>query len=61
VMLHRSGDTAYTNFKDHKGQVWEIHMARQSDGHWRVVEVKDVEQLLEKLQREQQKQMGVSP
>jgi Protein of unknown function (DUF2939) len=61
VLLHRSGDTAYTNFKDHKGQVWEIHMARQSDGYWRVVEVKDVEQLLEKLQREQQKQMGVSP
>ncbi|MDO8433890.1 MAG: DUF2939 domain-containing protein [Candidatus Binatus sp.] len=58
VLLHRSGDTAYTNFTDHKGQVWEIHLARQSDGYWRVIEVKDINQLLEKLQREQQKQLG---
>ena len=56
VLLHRSGDTAYTNFTDHKGQVWEIHLARQADGDWRVVEVKNIDQLLEKLKREEQKQ-----
>ncbi len=58
VLLHRSGDTAYTNFTDNKGQVWEIHLARQSDGYWRVVEVKNIEQLLEKLQRDQQNQFS---
>jgi Protein of unknown function (DUF2939) len=58
VLLHRSGDTAYTDFKDHKGQEWEIHLARGDDGQWRVVEVKNVEQLLEKLQREEDKNLN---
>ena len=58
VLLHRSGDTAYTDFKDHKGQEWEIHLARGDDGQWRVVEVKNIEQLLEKLQREQEKNLN---
>lgn len=56
VLLHRNGDTAYTQFTDHKGQTWEIHLARSPGGFWQVVEVKNVEQLLEKLkQREQQR------
>jgi hypothetical protein len=54
VLIHRNGDTAYTNFRDRDGKVWEIHMARTADGRWQVVEVKNIQQLLEKLQREQQ-------
>ncbi len=53
VLLHRSGDTAYTDFKDLKGREWEIHLARGEDGRWRLVEVKNVGQLLEKLKRDQ--------
>ncbi len=36
VLLHRNGDTAFTDFKDNKGQEWEIHMTRGEDGAWRV-------------------------
>lgn len=50
VLMHHNGDTAYTDFKDNKGQEWEIHLARGDDGYWRVVEVKNIEQLLQKLQ-----------
>jgi DUF2939 family protein len=50
VLLHHDGDTAYTNFRDHKGQVWEIHLARGHDGRWQIVEVKNIRQLLAKLQ-----------
>ena len=53
VLLHRNGDTAYTDFKDNKGQEWEIHLARGDDGYWRVTEVKNIEQLLQKLQQNQ--------
>ena len=53
VLLHRNGDTAYTDFKDNKGQEWEIHLARSDDGYWRVTEVKNIEQLLQKLQQNQ--------
>jgi len=58
VLLHRNGETAYTNFKDNKGQEWEVHLARGEDGQWRVVEIKNIEQLLEKLQREEQKNLN---
>jgi hypothetical protein len=51
VLLHRHGDTAATDFTDNKGQRWRIHLARGDDGYWRVTEVEDVEQLLQKLQR----------
>jgi hypothetical protein len=53
VLLHRNGDTAYTDFTDNKGQEWEIHLARSDDGYWRVTEVKNIEQLLQKLQQNQ--------
>jgi hypothetical protein len=53
VLLHRNGDTAYTDFKDNKGQEWEIHLARGDDGYWRVTEVKNIGQLLQRLQRNQ--------
>jgi hypothetical protein len=58
LLLHRNGDSAYTKFRDHKGQVWEIEMARNSDGQWQVVEVKNIRQLLEKLQSEEQKRLS---
>ena len=53
VLLHRNGDTAATDFTDNKGQRWRIHLARGDDGYWRVTEIEDVEQLLQKLQRNQ--------
>ncbi|MGA7871391.1 MAG: DUF2939 domain-containing protein [Candidatus Binatus sp.] len=53
VLLHRNGDTAATDFTDNKGQRWRIHLARGADGYWRVTEIEDVEQLLQKLQRNQ--------
>jgi hypothetical protein len=55
VLLHRNGDTAVTNFKDNKGREWEIHMARGEDGAWRVDEIENIEQLLQKLQHGQDK------
>ena len=53
VLLHRNGDTAATDFTDNKGQRWRIHLARGDDGYWRVTEIEDIEQLLQKLQRNQ--------
>jgi hypothetical protein len=60
VTLHRSGDAAFTRWQDHKGQVWEVRMARE-DGQWKIVEVKNVKQLLDKLKRQQEKQFGTPP
>ena len=53
VLLHRNGDTAATDFTDNKGQRWRIHLARGGDGYWRVTEIEDIEQLLQKLQHNQ--------
>lgn len=53
ILLHRNGDTASTDFTDNKGQRWRIHLARGDDGYWRVTEIEDIEQLLQKLQRNQ--------
>lgn len=60
LMLHRSDDTAYTRWKDNKGQVWEVRMAREADG-WKIVEVKNVKQLLDKLKREEEKRLNSAP
>jgi hypothetical protein len=51
VLLHHSGDAAWTNFRDHKGVQWDIRMARQN-GQWRIIEVKNVEQLLQHFQQQ---------
>jgi hypothetical protein len=51
VLLHRSGDAAWTNFRDNKGQQWDIRMAREN-GHWRVVEIKDIQQVLQHFEQE---------
>jgi hypothetical protein len=58
VLLHHSGDTAWTDFRDDKGVQWDIRMARQN-GHWRITEVKNVQQFLQRLQQE--KGMGGPP
>lgn len=58
VLLHHSGDAAWTDFRDDKGVQWNIRMAREN-GRWRIVEVKNVQQLLQHF--EQQKGMGGPP
>ncbi len=58
VLLHRSGDTAWTNFRDDKGVQWDIRMAREN-GHWRITEVKNVQQFLQRF--EQEKGIGGPP
>ena len=54
VTLHRNGDAAYTSFRDGKGQLWEVHLARDEQGQWQLVEVKNIRQILERLQRQEQ-------
>jgi hypothetical protein len=53
VLLHRNGDIASTDFTDNKGRRWRIHLARGDDGYWRVTEIEDVADLLQKLQQNQ--------
>jgi Protein of unknown function (DUF2939) len=60
VTMHRSGDAAFTRWQDHKSQVWEVRMARE-DGQWKIVEVKNVQQLLDRLKRQQRKEFGSPP
>lgn len=60
VFLHRNDDAAYTRWVDHKGQEWEVRMAREPGG-WKIVEVKNVEQLLEKLKRQKENQLNAAP
>jgi len=55
LLLHRNDGTAYTQWTDRKGQVWEVRMEREAGG-WKIVQVKNVVQLLEKLKRQQQNQ-----
>jgi hypothetical protein len=57
LLLHRNDGTAYTQWTDHKGQVWEVRMEREPGG-WKIVQVKNVAQLLEKLKRQQDNQLG---
>jgi len=57
VLLHRNGDAASTDFKDNTGQEWEIHLARE-DGVWKITEVKNVRQLLERLEHSQDKRLA---
>jgi hypothetical protein len=60
LLLHRSGDTAWTKFTDHKGQNWEIHLTRE-EGRWQITEVKNARQLLEKLQQHEAKELNPGP
>jgi hypothetical protein len=60
AMLHRNGDAAYTRWTDNKGQVWEVRMAREADG-WKIVEVKNIGQVLRKLQEQQENRLNAEP
>ncbi len=53
LLLHRNDGTAYTQWTDHKGQVWEVRMEREADG-WKIVQVKNVAELLEKLKHQRE-------
>lgn len=57
LLLHRNDGAAYTQWTDHKGQVWEVRMEREASG-WKIVQVKNVAQLLEKLKNQQQNQVA---
>jgi hypothetical protein len=58
VMLRHSGDVASTRFTDHKGQEWEIRLKRDNDGLWRVSEVGNIEQVIERLREHESKQLN---
>jgi hypothetical protein len=60
VLLHHNGSTAYTRFRDRKGQVWDIRLARNPEGQWQVVEVKNIQQLLERLQSRERQRFGLN-
>lgn len=60
LLLHRNDGAAYTQWTDHKGQVWEVRMEREAD-RWKIVQVKNVAQLLEKLKRQQGNQFASPP
>jgi hypothetical protein len=60
VLLHNNGSTAYTQFRDRKGQDWDIRMARNPDGQWQVVEVKNIQQLLDQLEKRQRQRFGTN-
>jgi hypothetical protein len=60
ALMHRNGDAAYTRWTDNKGQVWEVRLAREPDG-WKIVEVKNIEQLLQKLEQQQENRLNPPP
>ena len=55
LLLRNDQNGAYTQWTDKKGQVWEVRMEREA-GSWKIVQVKNVRQLLEKLQQHEEKQ-----
>ncbi|HLH75712.1 MAG TPA: DUF2939 domain-containing protein [Candidatus Binataceae bacterium] len=61
VLLHREGDQASTRFRDRQGRLWDIRMARNAQGRWQVVEVKNVQQLLASLQGAPNSAASASP
>lgn len=58
VLMHREGDSAYTRFRDNRGQDWEVRLKRNSQGVWQVTEVKNVAVLLQKLERKEEKEFN---
>lgn len=57
LFLHRSGNTAWADFRDNKGREWNIHMAFRN-GRWQIVEVKDIQQLVARIERDEEKHLG---
>jgi hypothetical protein len=60
LLLHNNGSTAYTQFRDPKGQLWDIRMARNADGQWQVVEVKNIQQLLNQFENRERQRFGTN-
>jgi hypothetical protein len=60
LLLHRNGDVAFTRWDDNKGRTWEVRMAREPGG-WKIVEVKNVKELLDRLKRQQEKEFNSAP
>jgi hypothetical protein len=58
VLMHRDGSAAFTRWTDPKGQVYEVHLRRDADGIWRISEVENVAELLQKLQQHEQHQFN---
>jgi hypothetical protein len=61
VLMHRDDGTAYTHFVDNRKREWEVRMARDEYGVWQVSEVKNIQQLLEKLQHDAEKRLNQQP
>ncbi|HVN63885.1 MAG TPA: DUF2939 domain-containing protein [Candidatus Binataceae bacterium] len=55
IFLHRDGSAAWTDFRDHKGREWTIHMAREDDGQWRIIGIDDIDQVIEDYARKAKK------
>lgn len=55
ILMHRDEGTAYTRFTDNKNQQWEIRMTRDEFGVWQISQVKNIQQLLQKVQQNMQK------
>jgi hypothetical protein len=60
LMLHRNQDSAFTQFQDKKGQVWGVRLQREN-GEWKVIEVKNVKQLLDRLKQKQEQNFNSTP
>ncbi|MGH7778258.1 MAG: DUF2939 domain-containing protein [Candidatus Binataceae bacterium] len=60
VLMHRNGDSAFTRFTDRKGRSWEIHFKRES-GVWMVSSVKNMREILDRLEKHAQQQLAPGP
>ena len=60
LMLHRNQDSAFTQFQDKKGQVWGVRLQREN-GEWKVIEIKNVKQLLDRLKQQQEQNFNSTP
>ncbi len=58
VLMRYDDGQAYTRFIDKKNRTWEIRMTRDPSGQWQVSEVKNIQQLLDKLKQEEQKRLN---
>jgi len=60
LLLRNDGAVAHTRWTDNRGRVWEVRLTREANG-WRVTEVKNIRQLLEKLRQREQKEFNPPP
>lgn len=53
IMMHRDGNTAFTQWRDRKGREWGVHMTLSKTGVWKVSEVDHVQELLARLKSQE--------